>query len=163
MKIILNIWLAFFLLNLCIIGFKPFKYENQRITFSIWPRIATIQFLFLVILGLFVSLDTLISDSSQFRWASAIFLMAIYFIYATGMFRYEIRPNEFIWFNGLFLRRVDANSLRQITFLLKGTIVRKIEFELDGQTKRFRNDLQIENLISLFAKNINMPITRKEI
>lgn len=163
MKVFIEITGVFFLILLIAARYKTFKYDDQRIMLGIWSRLVAICFLIFIVILQSLAFDTIQSSIEQLSGVSISLLMALYLVYATAMFRYEIRLSEFIWFNGIVLRHVKSEDVTKILFLKSDESIKIIEFQLHNATIRMRNNFKVESLVSSFALKTGKTILEIQI
>ena len=157
------IFFGLLIINLVMVTFRLFESDQLRISFSIWMKIlpiwsgvSSIIFMVYLLFSAGISIGGLVS---------ILFFISFfaYTIYATREFVITVWENDFYWFNGITIKSVDGNKIKQIYFHKPkfGNKVSKIEFILSSENITFRNDLGVEWMIKYLAKENNIKIDVK--
>jgi hypothetical protein len=163
LNILFQIWTVLFYLSIAAIFYKVFEWKETKVVLA-WPvRCLAISGLCLYAIG--ITRDCLngkstLSFDPLTLAALGIPLFATYVIF---MLRYQYNDDTFLWFNGIYLRRIDAVSTSEIIFLSSKNSsgdVGRIRFIQGDSTKTMRNDLGVEDLVRAFAKHHGIAISQ---
>ncbi len=163
MKVLGIAWIGFFLVNIIALMFRSINFKPDKIIFSIWAKLLPTQFLLFIIIAGTYSLFNNGSVYSQPKSFLSLFVGSLYLTYAAYSFRYKFVLNEFSWFNGIKINRILSEDVKKIILHKKdkNKESHKIEFILENNIKKMRNDVGLDIMIGTYAKTNNIPYISK--
>jgi hypothetical protein len=159
-KTLINIMFMVMFLNLIFLIRKPLRRDEYSIKLSLWGKTFPMVFLSLLILASkYVSIEGRPETGELYKYI--LFFVVFYLVYAACMFRYVIETQRVVWFNGLYIKSVHRKEICEIRFIGENENVKKFIFITTRGKCVLRNDVNIENLIFLFAQNHGISLKKQ--
>lgn len=136
------------LILMVVVLLKPLKKDDSKIVASIFAKSLALYQLLVFMSGIIHSLIT----NAESRYSLSLYSMMIftmYCAYAIFQFRYQISDDSIKWFNGIFIRRVLLNELKNIQLRMNDKkIVTHIDFVTARKKYRMRNDIGFDKIVA---------------
>jgi hypothetical protein len=158
MRVVILLWGPIILVHGLMGLANLFTRQEQSVRFSAWARSAIVNAT-LFIGAIFF--DTTSQGRAQgIGYGVLIILIFCYFGYACFMFGYEYDGSRLRWFNGIVVRRVYADAIREVTMLSDKRRIAKVELILRDRRVRLRNDLpDVAGIVKRIASDRSIPIS----
>jgi len=147
-----------FLGNGILLAIYTFRQKDCSIRLSIWPKLLVLQFNVLISSILIFQIISGTFKITDLKPVIYLFGFAYYTTYATFAFRYEIKNEEFQWFNGLKIIKIKPNELKRIEITKKKKKNPKISFILENDIKTMRDYLGVVDIIKRYGKLVRRPV-----
>ncbi len=158
LKSVTTVWLVIFLIHALTGSVKLFDINTKRIAFGVFFRTLPVHFVIGVGAGILYTLLDGRSVNGIYPYGLVMLAAVSYMIYAVYVFGYQIIDSEFIWFNGLFRRRVSASDLKSIELLQRKNATVRIKLVTSKKTYTLRNDIGVDVLMFEFSESTGVPL-----
>ncbi len=163
-KIFMYIWIFLLLVNFILLFVKMFSISETHVKFGIGIKFLFLHFFVIMSLGYYFSViePFFLNGKEPNLNATILLLFSILGVYVGFSFRFQCKGKYYIWFNGLYIRKVSSDTIKYIIFYVKKGQTQKIKFVRDGKNITFRFGNYFEYVIYKFAHENKIHIKRKK-